>query len=201
MHVLVELVKEADDLLSGYFLGFQEELEPLFEETGLYVIVDGFDICEDFVADVLEDVLVVFWLTFHDELGEEGDFKCDCFFLVGFSSGEDEEDLFVDSNSGVNISFKTLGDETFPYKLFDHIVDLVLIFLCFLSLINPSAVLGILLFKSLYFFIQKLDKDFKSTLSFHFFKFFIDFIRGFSDHTMLFKCCIFKPFNLLELCN
>ena len=69
LHILVELVKEADDFLRGYFLRFQEELEPLFEETGLYIIVYGFDVCQDFVADVLEDVLVVFWFIFDNELG------------------------------------------------------------------------------------------------------------------------------------
>ena len=67
--MLVKLVKEADNFLCGYFLGFQEELEPLFEETGLYIIVYGFDVCQDFVADVLEDVLVVFWFIFDNELG------------------------------------------------------------------------------------------------------------------------------------
>ena len=201
LHILVELVKEADDFLRGYFLGFQEELEPLFEETGLYIIVDGFDVCQDFVADVLEDVLVVFWFIFYNELGEEGDFECNCFFLVGFSSGKDEEDLFVDSNSGVNIPFETLGDEAFPYKLFDHVVNLVLIFLCLLSLIDPGAILGIFLFKSLYFFIQKLDEDFEGSLSFHLFEFLIDIIGSFSDHAMLLKGCIFKPLNFLELCD
>ena len=175
-------------------------MESLFEETGLDIIVYSFDVCEDFVADVLEDVLEIFWLIFHYELREEGEFKSYSFFLLGFSSGEDEEKLFVDSDSGVNISFKTLRDVALPYKPFDHIIDLILVLLGLLSFIDPSAIFGILFFKSLYFFIQKFDENFKGSLSFHLLEFLIDFIGCFCDHAMLLKCCIFKPFDLLELC-